>query len=528
MSAIEVVGWESGFQYVEPDLRAYETPEEAAMYDLYVENEHWLENPTEWVDVILGEWFWSTQEAIANSVVHNRFTAVPSCHDAGKSFTVSRLAAWWLNCHAPGEAFVVSTAPTFPQVRAILWREINMAHKKGNLIGQVNQTEWHIPGFGLVGFGRKPADTNAHAFQGIHTDNVLVIIDEACGVAKQIFDAAETLVTNEGGRLIAIGNPDDPSSQFAEVCKPGSGYEVIRIDGLETPNFTGEWVPPQVRPKLLHPIWVEERKKKWGENSPIYQSKVRGLFPEGTTDGTIRWTDIAKAQYVDPEAGEVELGLDVGASVDGDKTIIRLRYGNQSSGEATLPNGYEPHKATGISLPNGGNQLSGWEWQAQTDQSEDIAALAIYVIHLTGATKIKVDVIGVGFGVAGHIRAERKNGTHNCKVVPVNVSEKSSNPKRFANLRAQIWWEVGREGFEEGLYSINGLDDDTLGELQAPKYEINSKGQIVIEAKEETRKRLDASPDHADAWLLAHYHDVKTGKGRTGGSALRGASLPHR
>jgi hypothetical protein len=47
--------------------------------------------------------------------------------------TAARIAAWWLDVHPPGEAFVVSTAPTFSQVRAILWREIGRAHRKGGL-----------------------------------------------------------------------------------------------------------------------------------------------------------------------------------------------------------------------------------------------------------------------------------------------------------------------------------------------------------------------------------------------------------
>src|SRR5690606_20849733 len=57
------------------------------------------------------------------------------------SHTASRVASWWLDIHPPGEAFVVSTAPSFSQVRAILWRYIRQAHKSGGLPGRVTQTE---------------------------------------------------------------------------------------------------------------------------------------------------------------------------------------------------------------------------------------------------------------------------------------------------------------------------------------------------------------------------------------------------
>jgi hypothetical protein len=55
-------------------------------------------------------------------------------------------------------------------------------------------------------------------------------------------DAVEAITTNMDCRILAIGNPDDPSTEFANVCKPGSGWSVIQINGLETPNFTPEAV----------------------------------------------------------------------------------------------------------------------------------------------------------------------------------------------------------------------------------------------------------------------------------------------
>jgi hypothetical protein len=62
-----------------------------------------------------------------------------------KSFTMSRLAAWWLDVHPIGEAFVVTTAPTTAQVEAILWREIGKAHRKGNLPGRITlDAKWYM------------------------------------------------------------------------------------------------------------------------------------------------------------------------------------------------------------------------------------------------------------------------------------------------------------------------------------------------------------------------------------------------
>ena len=195
-------------------------------------------DPVVWIREVLGETPWSKQREIAMSVRDNRRTAVQSCHDVGKSFIASRIVSWWIAAHPPGEAFVVTSAPTFQQVRAILWREIGKAHAKGNLIGSTTETEWKI-GKELVGFGRKPSDYSPTAFQGIHARYVLVVLDEACGIPESLWDAADTLITNDSSRILAIGNPDDPTSEFAKICQPNTDWHKICISAFDSPNFTG-------------------------------------------------------------------------------------------------------------------------------------------------------------------------------------------------------------------------------------------------------------------------------------------------
>lgn len=240
------------------------------------------DDPVGFVENVLDEHLWSKQREIAESVRDNRHTAVPSCHDSGKTFLAARLAAWWLETHEVGDAFVVSSAPTFPQVRVLLWREIGRAHRIGKLRGRVNQTEWHMTTGGgeeIVGYGRKPADYNEDAFQGIHARYVLVILDEAGGIPRTLFDAAETITTNEGSRVLAIGNPDHPGTEFQKVTQ-SPDWHTISIDGFETPNFTDEELPDGLHDLLLSPTWVDERRRGWGENDPRFIAKVRGRFPQ--------------------------------------------------------------------------------------------------------------------------------------------------------------------------------------------------------------------------------------------------------
>lgn len=441
----------------------------------------WDQDPIGWIAEKLRDHLWSKQKDILESIRDNRRTAVHSCHESGKSFTAAEAVVWWIESHLPGEAFAVTTAPTGAQVKAILWREINKAHKRGRLMGRCLTTEWKIGDNELVAFGRKPSDYNTEAFQGIHARYVLVVIDEACGVPKNLWDAAETLIANETGRILAIGNPDDPGSYFAEVCKPGSGWNVIHIGADDTPNFTGEYVPPDVAQQLIHPIWAEEKAKSWGPESPIYISKVLGEFPPYATDTVVPWQFAVKCrteprEYLErPEAAEAELGVDVGAG--GDATVIWVRRG----------------------------------WKAIekiTDHSADpkvVTGKIMEAIRRHRAARVKIDTIGIGWGVAGWVRQEVEDLEWEVDVVNVNVAERPQDHTRFVNLRDEIWWDVGRELSRAKTWDLSLVDDDTIAQLTAVKYSIKANGLIKIEPKADVRERLGRSPDDADALLMAFY-----------------------
>lgn len=441
----------------------------------------WLADPVGWAHEKLGTFLWSKQREVLESVRDHRYTAVHSAHEMGKSFLAGGVAIpWWIDSHPPGEAFVVSTAPTSAQVRAILWREIGRAHRKGGLPGRTNQTEWWI-GDEMVGYGRKPADYDPTAFQGIHARFLLVVIDEACGVPKDIFDAVDSLATNDECRVLAIGNPDDPASHFATVCKPGSGWNVVHIDGLESPNFTDEHVPLDVSRRLLSQIWVEERKQRWGESSPLYQAKVRGRFPVDSDDGVVRLSSVTRCQapreWRDSQLQPVELGVDVGAG--GDYTSIRERRGRKI----------------------------GRVWHDHSDDARKVFALALHAIRETGATSVKVDVGGIGWGVVGYLRLARDEGKHHADIHAVNFGSAALDPGRFPLLRDQLWWDLGRELTDDVALDLSDAEevDDLVAQLIAPKYRLDAHGRVKVEKKDETRKRIGRSPDDADSFLLTLY-----------------------
>jgi hypothetical protein len=445
-------------------------------------------DPALWAREKLGEHFWSKQVEIADSVRDNRLTAVQSCHGVGKSWTASRLTAWWLDIHPPGEARVVTTAPTGDQVKAILWSEINAAFAtaaaRGNpLPGRINETDWKL-GKRLIAFGRKPSDYNPHAFQGIHARYVLVVLDEACGINKQFWVAAQAIATGEHCRILAIGNPDDPGSQFAKVCA-NDRWNTIRISAFDTPNFTGEPVPDDLKPMLVSHAYEHDMRTEFGEHAPTYISKVLGQFPHDADDGVVRLSAV-RACALPPstpllytDLTPVQLGVDLGAG--GDETVIRERRGMRV----------------------------GREWRSREKDPTKVVDVIVAAIRDSKATVVKVDSIGIGWGIVGTLRERRAKGEHDADIIGVNVSEASTEPEKFGRLRSQIWWQVGRQLSEDRGWDLSELDEDDrerlVSQLTAPKYSLDAAGRIVVEPKPETKKRIGRSPDNADALLLAFY-----------------------
>ena len=431
-----------------------------------------------WISSKLGEHTWSKQREVCKSVEQERYTAVPSCHGSGKSFIASRIAAAWLDLHPPGEAFVVTSAPSDKQVKAILWREMGRAHRKGKLEGRINlDAEWFM-GPELVAYGRKPQDLTdpneaMQAFQGIHAKYVLVVLDEAGGIPEWLWTAAESLVTNEHSRVLAIGNPDDPSSHFEEVCRPGSGYNVVQISAFDMPWYTGEQVPEALNDLLTGEIWVNERKKRWGEESPFYISKVLGRFPEIGDDTLITPAMVRAAQeYESPNSLELgTMGADV-ARLGADRTVV---YHNRGGCVRKI---FESHKKT-------------------TDKTT--GSFYLLIRKFFNRVPMNVDAVGLGAGVYDNLVEK------GCNVYPFNAGERALLPTRFKNRRAEAYWQA-HEAFEEGWIDLDPDDDDLAAQLCSIKYWHDSGGKVQLETKEEMAKRGLPSPDHADGMVMSLIH----------------------
>lgn len=419
-------------------------------------------DPVFFVRRVLGGDPWEKQVEVLNAVRNHRRVAVRACHGVGKTKVAAWVALWFLYCHRNSK--VITTAPTWHQVENLLWREIHAAHATSRipLGGKVLQTQIEL---GKQWFALGLSTDKPERFQGFHAENILLIVDEASGVDQRIFEAAEGFLTSPGAKLLLIGNPTQLSGEFYNAFRSPL-YHKIHISAFDSPNLKAGKV---VRPYLVTPEWVEEKRIQWGEDSPMWYSRVLGEFPEQGDDTLIplAWIEAAQRRWSEIPPGQpIELGVDV-ARYGSDSTVIILRRGERAEIVRRL----------------------------RGQDTMQVAGAVIDALRSTSATVAKVDVVGLGAGVVDRLKEQKQ------PVREMNAGEAAHDKERFVNRRAEWYWAL-RERFQAGDIAIPP-DDELAAQLASLKYKFDSRGRIQIESKEEMRKRGLPSPDKADALVLA-------------------------
>lgn len=466
------------------------------------------DDPVGFVTEGLGETLWSKQVEILESLQNNKRTVVPACHAPGKSHLAARAVAWWIASHAPQTAVAVTTATTHRQVRNILWKNIRQVAAMHDLPGDVLTVQWKLQDT-VVAYGFSPAAHDETAVQGIHAPNLLVVVDEAGGISDTIGGALESLMTGGNTKLLVLGNPptDLEDTWFERIC--GSPlYNVIPISAHQTPNFTGEETgfcrscpshvdTHKISTHLVDKSWTDDIISEFGDDSPFVEARVHARFPRSSVGKVIpfTWAEMASQNDEPIKSDEIRLGVDI-ASDGGDEFVIAKADGYVCS---------IVHRSSGSVNANAVDV-------AQVIQTAIGEAVAEHEKRgIEKKVRVKVDTIGVGWGVVSMLQKWQQEGRHKGQIVPINVAERAMDESKFKNTRAEMWWN-GRTLCQpiEGKQSVQlNIDRQTLTQLSGPIFKSDSSGRIQIESKLNMKQRGVHSPDRAEAVLLALYEPKK-------------------
>jgi len=435
-------------------------------------------NPLAFNSQVLGGDIWEKQKEVWEAIANHRRVAVKSGNGNGKSHVIAKIILWWLYSYYPSK--VITTAPTFLQVEKIIWSELATLYEKSKIPigGNLTKTELR---FDKEWYALGVSTDDENRFQGFHSENLLVIFDEAGGVDTKIWNATRGLATATNNRVLVVGNPLSPTGDFYNCFTDGSKWHQVTISCLDNPNYKAK---KDVFPGISGYEWVEEMRNELGEENPMWYSKILGQFPIEATDTLIplSWIENARNKEIEMYK-QVSIGVDV------------ARYGDNES-VITVFNGFKVDRMEVFKKRNT-TELAGLiinVLRDMADKSNEYFDFNAYTIP------IAIDDTGLGGGVSDILSEQGYN------VIPVILRSRADLDEKFFDLRSEIFWNL-RERFRTGIIQIPKDDMKLSGQLVSLKYEMDKKGRIKVTPKERLHAQGlgSTSPDRADSLSLAVY-----------------------
>jgi hypothetical protein len=310
----------------------------------------------------------------------------------------------------------------------------------------------------------------------VHSENVLLLADEASGIPASVFEAASGSMSGHNATTVLTGNPTRNTGFFYDTHnRLKEDWHTMHVSCVDSPRVADDF--------------VSDMEKRYGQDSPAFHVRVLGNFPPSEEDTVIPVALIDHAMNNDIKIHEDTVavwGLDV-ARQGMDSSVLCKRQGP-------------------IIHP-----LTVWR--------------NLDLMQLTGAVKAEYDAMqpskkpaeiivdSNGFG-AGVLDRLRELGL---PARGLNVSERALQKDTYLNLRAELWFKV--KAWLEGMDVKLPRDDALWAELAAPRYHFTSAGKLQVESKEAMKKRGIASPDRADAIALSlanHHTTMAYGTSATG------------
>jgi hypothetical protein len=391
-----------------------------------------------------------------------------SGHGTGKSTALAWLILWGVCCFE--DVKVPCTAPTKHQLEDVLWTEVRKWQgrmlepwKSSVKVTADKVTLEGLPGYAVARTGRKE---NPEALQGFHADELLLfMIDEASGVDDNVFEVARGALSTPEARVIMTANPTRTSGFFYRAFH-------INRDRWDTFTFSCEDSP------LVAPEYIEEMEAEYGRDSDIFRVRVLGEFPSGGDLQFIKVTDVeaAIARIYPDDAyifAPVVLGVDV-AWYGGDRNVIVLRQGLYAR---VL-------------------------WTVRECEIAVLSGIVDAMWSKHDAQAVFIDSTGVGAGVVSNLRMMGRE--------PFAVSFGGGvDEEKYRNKRAECWgrmrdWLTADRGWLDAKEHAEHITSD----LTAPDYCYDLKGKLMLERKEDMRKRGVSSPDFADALALTFAYPI--------------------
>lgn len=430
------------------------------------------DDPVLFVKEVLGAEPYDYQSEFLNAISDGeRKMSVRSGHGTGKSTSASWAMLWFLLLRFPNK--VVVTAPTSSQLFDALFAELKRwinelpPHLQQLLTVKSDRVELTSAASEAFISARTSRAETPEALAGVHSENVLLVVDEASGVPEKVFEAAAGSMSGHSATTLLLSNPTRSSGTFYESqTRMKKSWWTRRWSCVDSPLVSDEF--------------VEEMRERYGEESNAFRIRVLGEFPMADDDTIIPFHLAHSATQRDiemtPDIKPI-WGLDV-ARFGTDKTALCKRYGNVVT------------------------DIDAWQGLDLMQTVGRVMAEYEALPSSQRPTEILVDSIGVGGGVVDRLREL------GVPVRGINVGEAPAMGKTYMNLRSELWFKT--KGWLEDRSCKIPRNDQLVAELTGIRYAFTSSGKMKAESKDAMRKRGLKSPDLADALCLTMASDAVT------------------
>ena len=439
------------------------------------------------IEVSTGKKLWSIQHKIATaiSMPHAR-VAVPSCNASGKTHLAARIALAFFDAYTPGTpcdqcggpcrgSKVIGTSSKWEHLRDNLFGELRIAYAamrdngvvpEGRLLAGDLRLD-NGPAHFIIG----QAADKAEGMQGYHAAHKLILGDEATSIDDEVSLGLTRLMAAGDARMLLIFNPTTADTYAYKMTK-AKNVDVIKITAYDTPNFTGEEVPPGAN--LTSQRFLDDLTSAgMGAGSYEWQTSVEAEFWDQGEDTLIPPPWVDRSLTTASVLGVRQIGVDL-ATYGDNENVIAFREGN----DLVEIRGFPAVRQDVF-------------WESQVTK-----AVLDFAPHY-----LCYDADGVGAGVTGYAELAARQMPDGGALLPFRGA--GAVGERYYNARSAWWWNLRRR-FEFGHVRLQApVDQRMRDQLTIPKYSITANGKIKVETKAEMKKRGEKSPDRADAVMYA-------------------------
>lgn len=439
---------------------------------------------------------WQQRQIIEAILPKGARVSVSSGHGTGKSDMTSIMILAFMILNP--ESRVVVVANNAAQVRNVIWKYIKINFQAIchtlpwiQQYFELNEREFFAVGYKGVWscIAKSARQGNEEALAGEHCHTYLVVVDEASGLSDKALQILSSALTEKHNNMCLLSQPTRSSGFFYETHhrlaktenNPNGIWTALTLSSEESPLVTPEFIGE----KLI---------SYGGEDSPEYQIKVLGQFPDNADGFLLSRSDCEQSARLRLSFNDEPWGWVAACDVGNgrDKSIINIC-------KVTLDSP-ETRKVMSHQILEMRSDIDPIDFAYEIQKAVEP--------YLEQNISILVDGDGVGFST---VKTARQLGLNIQEVRWGKPVFATSQKSRFINKRA-FSHIMMRNAIKTGRMRIDGTEQ-TKEQISRLPVHLNESGQWVAVSKKEMREKYNIkSPDRSDTYcfmFLATVHSAE-------------------